>query len=43
MLMTHSAEVVIDDCDQEDARGGGKQKEFQIIQFGFVMLIAQWL
>ena len=41
MLMTHSAEVVIDDCDQEDARGGGKQKEFQIIQFSFVMLIAQ--
>ena len=41
--MTHSAEVVIDDCDQKDARAGGKQKEFQIIQFSFVMLIAQWL
>ena len=43
MLMTHSAEVVIDDCDQEDARGGKKEREFQIIQFSFVMLIALWL
>ena len=43
MLMTHSAEVVIDDCDQEDARAGGKQNEFQIIQFCIVMLIALWL
>ena len=42
MLMTHSAEVVIDDCDQEDddQKGGGVQKEFNVIQFCFVVLIA---
>ena len=43
MLMTHSAEVVIDDCDQEDARAGGKQNEFQIIQSCIVIMIALWL
>jgi len=40
MLMTHSAEVVIDDCIQELARGGGKQEESQLISFCFVVLIA---
>ena len=43
MLMTHSAEVVIDDCDQEDARAAGKQNEFQLIQSCIVMVIALWL
>ena len=39
MLMTHSAEVVIDDCDPADARGGGKQNEFLIFQFCFLLMI----
>ena len=42
--MTHSAEVVIDDCSyQEDERGGGKKGEFLMIQFCFVVFIATCL
>ena len=44
MLMTHSAEVVIDDCSvQENERGRGKKEEILVVQLCFVVFIATWL